>query len=51
MFGMARDLGRKKQERRVSGNKLPKGAYSLDKRLVPRLKEVKLVFIDVTVDL
>ncbi|XP_078349901.1 nuclear valosin-containing protein-like [Oculina patagonica] len=39
MFGMARDLGRKKQERRKSSNRLPKGAYSLDKRLVPRVKE------------
>ncbi|KAJ7351727.1 hypothetical protein OS493_035791 [Desmophyllum pertusum] len=41
MFGMTRDLGRKKQERRKSSNRLPKGAYTMDKRLVPRVKEVK----------
>lgn len=40
MFGMARDLSRKKKDRRVSANRLPKGAYHLDKRLVPRIKEV-----------
>ncbi|CAH3027923.1 unnamed protein product [Porites evermanni] len=39
MFGMARDLSRKKKDRRVSANRLPKGAYHLDKRLVPRIKE------------
>ena len=42
MFGMTRDLGRKKQERRKSSNRLPKSAYTLDKRLVPRVKEVPL---------
>ena len=42
MFGMTRDLGRKKQERRKNSNRLPKGAYTLDKRLVPRVKEVHL---------
>ena len=40
MFGMASDLSRKKKDRRVSANRLPKGAYHLDKRLVPRVKEV-----------
>jgi len=44
MFGMTRDLGRKKlkQERRKSSNGLRKGAYTLDKRLAPRVKEVRL---------
>ena len=49
MFGMARDLGRKKQERRVGKNQLPKGAYTLDKRLVPRVKEVNIKANGVTV--
>lgn len=49
MFGMARDLGRKKQERRVGRNQLPKGAYTLDKRLVPRVKEVNIKDNGVTV--
>lgn len=40
LFGMTRDSGRKKQDRRRSSIKLPKGAYTLDKRLVPRVKEV-----------
>jgi len=39
MFGMTRDPGRKKEERRKSSNRLPKGAYTLDKRLAPRVKE------------
>lgn len=39
VFGMTRDSGRKKQDRRRSSIKLPKGAYTLDKRLVPRVKE------------
>lgn len=49
MFGMARDLGRKKQERRVGRNQLPKGAYTLDKRLVPRVKEVNIKDNGITV--
>lgn len=40
MFGMARDPSRQRKDRRVSAYRLPKGAYHLDKRLVPRVKEV-----------
>lgn len=40
MYGMVRDLGRKKQERGAGRNQLSRGAYCLDKRLAPRVKEV-----------
>ncbi|XP_074629859.1 nuclear valosin-containing protein-like isoform X1 [Acropora palmata] len=39
MYAMVRDLGRKKQERGAGRNQLSRGAYCLDKRLAPRVKE------------
>lgn len=41
MYAMVRDLGRKKQERGAGRNQLSRGAYCLDKRLAPRVKEVR----------
>ena len=41
MYAMVRDLGRKKQERGAGRNQFSRGAYCLDKRLAPRVKEVR----------
>lgn len=41
MYAMVRNLGGKKQERGAGRNQLSRGAYCLDKRLAPRVKEVR----------